>query len=100
MIKHQERHPGLDVEGCFGCKVAGVSFGANASTTGGAQVAEINQRAKNWDKDMPAYKRLRREGLQPKGIDGAAAIESRATSAAQVEGRVDVEKLVKRGIAE
>lgn len=100
MIKHQEKHPDLDVEGCFGCKVAGVSFGANASTTQGAKVAEINQRAKNWDKDMPAYKRLRQNGLQPKSIDGAAAVESRATTAAQVEGRVDVEKLVKRGIAE
>lgn len=100
MIKHQEKHPNLDVEGCFGCKVAGVSFGANASTTSGAKVAEINQRAKNWDKDMPAYKRLRRDGLQPKSIDGAAAIEARATSAAQVEGRADVEKLIKRGIAE
>ena len=53
MIKHQERHPGLDVEGCFGCKVAGVSFGANASTTGGARVAEINQTEKNWNKDQP-----------------------------------------------
>jgi len=100
MIKHQEDHPYLDVEGCFACKISGVSFGANASTTRGSEVAKINQRAKNWDKDMPAYKRLRQEGLQPKSIDGAAAVEARATSAAQVEGRVDVEKLIKRGVAE
>ena len=99
-MKHRETHPNLDQPNCFGCKVAGVSFGANASTTSGAQVAEINQRAKNWDKDMPAYKRLRQDGLQPKSIDGAAAIEARATSAAQVEGRADVEKLIKRGVAE
>ncbi len=99
-MKHQETHPNLDVEGCFGCRVAGISFGANSTTTKGASVAEINQRAKNWDKDMPAYKRLRKNGLQPKSIDGAAALESKAETPAQVEGRVDIEKLVKRGIAE
>lgn len=99
-MKHQETHPNLDVEGCFGCRVAGISFGANTTTTRGAQVETINQRAKNWDKDMPAYKRLRANGLQPKGIDGAAALEAKATTAAQVESRPDVEKLVKRGVAE
>jgi hypothetical protein len=99
-MKHAERHPSLDVEGCFGCKVAGVSFGSNSTTTRGAVVAETNQRAKNWDKDMPAYKRLRQNGLQPRNIDGAAALEARAETAAQVEGRPDVEKLVSRGVAE
>lgn len=99
-MKHAETHPSLDVEGCFGCRVAGVAFGANSTTTRGSRVAEVDQRAKNWDKDMPAYKRLRRNGLQPRGIDGAAALEARAETAAQVEGRVDVEKLVARGVAE
>jgi len=99
-MKHMETHPNLDVEGCFGCRVAGVSFGANSTTTRGSQVAEINQRAKNWDKDMPAYKRLRANCVQPKGIDGAAALEAKASTVAEVESRVDVEKLVKRGLAE
>ena len=85
MIKHQEKHPNLDVEGCFGCKVSGISFGANESTTRGAQVAATNQTAKNWEKDMPAYKRLRADGLQPKSIDGAAALESKAKEAWQVQ---------------
>lgn len=84
-MKHQETHPNLDVEGCFGCRVAGISFGVNPSTTNGAKVTEINQRAKNWDKDMPAYKRLRKNGIQPKSIDGAAKLESRATSKQQIE---------------
>ena len=99
-MKHAERHPSLDVEGCFGCKVAGVSFGANSTTTRGAQVAATNRTARNWDKDMPAYKRLRANGLQPRGIDGSAALEARAETAAQVEGRPDVERLVSRGVAE
>lgn len=95
-----ETHPNLDVEGCFGCRVAGISFGANPSTTKGQEVALINKRASNWEKDMPAYKRLRKNGLQPKGIDGAAALEARATTAAEVESRPNVEKLIKRGVAE
>lgn len=99
-MKHRETHPGLDVEGCFGCKIAGVRMGINESTTRGSEVAKINERARNWDKDMPAYKRLRQNGLQPKSIDGSAALEAKAETAAQVEGRVDVEKLVSRGIAE
>jgi hypothetical protein len=99
-MKHMETHPNLDVEGCFGCRVAGISFGANPSTTKGQEVAKINERAKNWDKDMPAYKRLRKNGLQPKGIDGAAALEARATTAAEVESRPNVEKLIQRGVAE
>lgn len=75
-------------------------MGSNSTTTKGAKVAEINQRASSWDKDMPAYKRLRQEGLQPRSIDGAARLESTATTEAQVEGRVDIESLVKRGVAE
>lgn len=99
-MKHMETHPNLDVEGCFGCKVAGVAFGANESTTRGAEVAKINQRAKNWDKDMPAYKRLRANGVQPKSIDGAAALEAKASTVAEVESRPNIEKLVARGVAE
>lgn len=26
-MKHAETHPSLDVEGCYGCKIAGVKFG-------------------------------------------------------------------------
>lgn len=99
-MKHRETHPNLDVEGCFGCRVAGISFGANTTTTRGARVEEINTRAKNWDRDMPAYKRLRANGLQPRGIDGAADLEAKATSAAEVEGTPDIGKLVERGVAE
>lgn len=85
-MKHRETHPNLDVEGCFGCKVSGVRMGINESTTRGAQVAQINNREKNWNKDMPAYKRLRDQGLQPRQIDGSAVLESRATERWQIEG--------------
>lgn len=85
-MKHQETHPNLDVEGCFGCRVSGIRFGANESTTRGSQVAQVNAREKGWNKDMPAYKRLRQQGLQPRQIDGAALLEKHATERWQIEG--------------
>lgn len=30
MVKHQETHPGLTVEGCYGCKISSVRFGGMA----------------------------------------------------------------------
>jgi hypothetical protein len=84
-VKHRETHPNLDVDGCFGCRVAQVRVGSNSTTTRGAKVAEVNQTERNWNRDMPAYKRLRAEGLQPSRIDGAAEVERKAKEAWQVE---------------
>jgi len=84
-MKHRETHPDLNVEGCFGCRVAGVRMGTNTTTSRGARVAETNQIERNWNKDMPAYKRLRANGLQPKKIDGAAEVEKKAQESWQVE---------------
>ena len=84
-MKHQETHPNLDVEGCFGCRVAGIRMGMNSTTSRGSKVAQINKTERQWNVDMPAYKRLRREGLQPKRIDGAAEIEKKAEHKFQVK---------------
>lgn len=85
-MKHAETHPTLDVEGCFGCKVAGVRMGSNSTTTRGSRVAEINKTERGWNKDMDAYKRLRRQGLRPKQIDGSSTLEKHATERWQIEG--------------
>lgn len=82
---HQQTHPTLDVEGCFACRVSGVRMGMNTTTTRGQNVESINKTERNWQKDMPAYKRLRQEGLQPKRIDGAAEVEKKAEHKWQVE---------------
>lgn len=93
MIKHQETHPYLDVEGCFGCKIAGLSIAASATPTrkGGARAQVINQKDKVLEKDLDAYKRLRNEGLQPKAIDGSAEVEKRANYKWQVETGLGIE---------
>lgn len=89
-MKHQETHPNLDVEGCFGCRVAGIRMGMNSTTSRGSKVAQINKTERQWNVDMPAYKRLRREGLQPKRIDGAAEIEKKAEHKFQVETGIGI----------
>lgn len=48
-------------------------------------VRATNATEARWDKDMPAYKRLRRDGLQPKHIDGSAAAEARAEHPLEIE---------------
>ena len=85
MVKHQETHPNLDVEGCFGCKIAGIQVSSAATPTRRRENDAINQKEKRWDRDMDAYKRLRNDGLQPPNIDGSARLEQRAEHKIQVE---------------
>lgn len=40
---------------------------------------------RRWQRDMPAYKRLRDNGLQPRAIDGSADLETRASTQQEVE---------------
>lgn len=48
-------------------------------------VRAINEREKRWDVDMPAYKRLRKEGYHPKSIDGAHDVERDAKHPLEIE---------------
>lgn len=84
MALHERTHPGLDVPGCFGCKVANVQL---APLTPHVEQGRAVER--QWNRDMPAYKRLRKEGLQPRSVDGAGIHEARAHSAHQIEGKPD-----------
>ncbi len=75
MIKHQEVHPKLDQPGCFGCRIASVSVSASAMPT---RKAQLNTLSASWDqqmKDDEAYKRLRKNGLQPRSTAGCSVLE-------------------------
>ena len=76
---HAQTHPTLDVEGCFACKVSGVSLGMSE------KASSEKKRETTLSKDLDAYKRLRMNGQQPKQIDGAAKVESRASESWQVQ---------------
>lgn len=84
-MKHQETHPNLDVDGCFGCKIASVAVSSAATPNRRRDSHGINEKEKRWHKDMDAYKRLRNDGLQPRKIDGSARVEAKADYKIQVE---------------
>jgi hypothetical protein len=65
-------------------------MGANSTTSRGSQVEATNKVERGWQKDMPAYKRMRKEGLQPKRIDGAAEVEKKAEHKWQVETGIGI----------
>lgn len=66
-----------------------VGFAAAAMPSRKGAVAATEAKERDLHKDRDAYKRLRRDGLQPPRVDGSAALEQRAQSVAEVEsGRV------------
>jgi hypothetical protein len=73
-MKHRETHPNLDVEGCFACRISHVRMSGAAMPTR-HNVSALNDKEKQWGKDMDAYKRIRKTGGQPTKIDGSARIE-------------------------
>lgn len=86
MILHQKKHPNLDVEGCYGCKLASVRTSGTAMPTRRPMVQRYEATEKQWQKDIPAYRALRGNGLQPRGIDGAHELMMRSETREQVEG--------------
>lgn len=50
----------------------------------GAQTRKVDNTERTWDKDRPAYKRLRMEGMQPPHVDGAARLEQAASNDLEV----------------
>jgi hypothetical protein len=65
--------------------------------------ASVKKTEGEWHKDMAAYVRLKKDGLVPRGIDGSANAEKKATSAVEIEkvGLLHDEKLaakVEQGI--
>jgi hypothetical protein len=84
MILHQETHPGLDVDGCFACRIAGVQI----STAAQGRYDAVKGKAmdKSWSRDHDAYRRMKRDGVQPRHLDGAARVEATADHVHQVTG--------------
>jgi putative FmdB family regulatory protein len=70
----------------------------------GEQTREVNAVERQWDRDMPAYKRLRDSGIQPRGIDGADRLEATATNEFEFrygdQARGLSDERIKEGIAE
>lgn len=71
-------------EDCATCKLLSIGFGASVAPTRNNRTV-ITDREKRWQKDMPAYKALRAQGLQPPRIDGSAELAARAETRFEVE---------------
>jgi hypothetical protein len=63
---------------CFKHKLRTIQFDSRARSP-------QSQMESRWEKDMPAYQRLRWNGLQPPKIDGCAQLEQRANSQMEIE---------------
>lgn len=69
---------------CFGCKIQTISVAASAMPTR-SEAASIEKNTEIMHKDVAAYKRLRKDGVQPKSTKGAAELEKRAGSKWEIE---------------
>lgn len=63
-----------------------VGFAASAMPSRKGAVAGMERQESRLDKDLDAYQRLRRDGVQPGRIEGCAAVEKVATTRQMVEG--------------
>ncbi len=63
---------------CFYHKLRTIQFAGTARSPQSLMEAR-------WERDMPAYRRLRDNGLQPPHIDGCAQLETRASSQLEIE---------------
>lgn len=71
----------------FKDKIKTISLAPSATPTRrGVEFDLKKSRDKQWDADIPAYRRLRKDGVQPPRVDGSAEREKHAESRIQVEG--------------
>jgi hypothetical protein len=86
---HADLNPGLNFASACGCneqrgrtcfkhKLRSIQFG-------GVKKSPQTLMEAQWHRDMPAYQRLRRNGLQPPQINGSAKLEATANSQLEIE---------------
>lgn len=63
---------------CFKHKLRSIQFSGRGKSP-------QTQMESQWNRDRPAYQRLRAQGLQPKSVKGSAELEQRANSQVEIE---------------
>lgn len=71
---------GIHASVCFGCRVGSAQFFSMAP-----RAADVRKRDREFAKDAAAYRRLRAEGLQPKGVNHSAMAETLATHKTEID---------------
>ena len=65
-----------------------IAFSAYATPTRRPAAVGVEETERRWHKDMPAYKALVEQGVQPKRIDGCHELAQRAEIRQEVEAGV------------
>jgi hypothetical protein len=87
--KHLQNPDGTCSPNCFSCKLESVTFAPSAMGTRHPGAARAAVKDPQLDKDREAYRRLRRNGEQPKHVGGSAYIEATASESFEITtGRV------------
>lgn len=84
---HRRKHP-EPVDGCWGCKALTVQFGS-------AEGDGMRRRDREFAADQEAYRRLRRDGLQPQSPQGASEVERRQMEQVEIDMKMQLPKDVK-----
>jgi hypothetical protein len=81
---HLIEEDGTHSEACWPCKLASINFAPSAMPTRHPSAARAAVKDPQLDKDREAYKRLRRNGEQPKHVGGSAFIEAAANESCEI----------------
>ena len=97
-IGHAPRHRpctcGQDSQKVLG---VGLHIGAGALPNKRAGIHQIDRTQAEWDRDLPAYKRMADEGLQPKSTHNAAAVERQTYERGGDQFAIDYEAALAHG---
>lgn len=89
--KHLVNEDGTHAPGCYPCRLTTVSIAPSAMGTRYPAAARAKIKDPVLDKDRDAYKRLRKQGEQPKHVEGSAHFERHASESFEIETGVIVD---------
>lgn len=75
------------------CRLRSISFGSMSG-----RAYEVKMKDRQFEKDASAYRRLRKDGVQPTHVDGSALAESLATHKAEIEIGRDLHPIEKKAL--
>jgi hypothetical protein len=83
--KHLIKANGKHSDACYPCKLAGIQFAPSAMPTRSPEAARVKVADKKLDKDRDAYQRIRRNGEQPRAVQGSSELERTATESFEIK---------------
>ena len=82
--KHLKDPDGKCTPNCFPCKLRAINFAPSAMPNRNPNAARASIKDPLLEKDREAYRRLRRQGEQPKHVEGSAYLEAKANESFEI----------------